>query len=373
LWLFQAQRLQALGTLSAGIAHDLGNLMAMLRGYLSMARTKLDSRHPAQSELEVAETAASGAAALAQRILAFVRPQGRKIGPVNLQAVVLNGVALLRSTLPRTIEIICDIQADLPPVRGDTVQIQQVLINLCINAAQSLTESKGQIRVSVGSVRVDTDASGAVPEGLGAGEYVRLRVRDTGCGMDAATQERIFQPFFTTKPDSVGAGLGLSISRDIVTAHCGRITVESEVGKGSEFAVYFPTVGNPRRESTSGGAQTVLFLDDDPGLVLFARWALGKAGYDVVGYSNTNEALGAFAAAPQSYDAVVTDLSMPGTDGIEVARRIRAMRADVPVIVTAGYISPVDEARALASGVREVIGKSATVEDLRGALDRALG
>jgi nitrogen-specific signal transduction histidine kinase len=374
----QAQRLAALGTLSAGIAHDFNNILAMLRGYLSAARASLGPQHPVQAELGEVENAAARAASLANRILNFSRLHDLVLGPMNIEAAVRAGLGLLRATLPARIEIVAEFAADLPAVAGDFEQIQQVLVNLGINSAQAMAEGRGVIRVSITRVHGDTDK--LTRAGLREGEYVCLRFSDTGCGMDAATRERIFVPFFTTKPKDVGTGLGLSVVREIIAEHRGSITVQSKRGKGTQFSIYLPAAEAAPAEGLSTGrsppggkGQRILFLDDDVGFVELAERVIGKAGYRVIAHFNPAVALAEFAAAPDAFDLVVVDLAMPGASGIDIARSMMAIRADIPIILTAGYVSPDDEARAATCGVREVISKSATVQELCMAFGRVFG
>jgi CheY-like chemotaxis protein len=374
----QAQRLAALGTLSAGIAHDFNNILALLRGYLSAARATLGPQHPARVELGEAENAAARAASLASRILSFSRCRDQLLGPMNIEAAVREGLGLLRATLPPRIRIVTEFAADLPAVSGDSAQIQQVLVNLGINSAQAMTQGHGVIRVSITRVHGDTDELTRAT-GLRAGEYVCLRFSDTGCGMDAATRERIFVPFFTTKPKDMGTGLGLSVVREIIAEHHGSITVQSKRGKGTDFSIYLPAVdaataeGTERSPAGGGRGQRILFLDDDVGFVELAERVIGKAGYRVIAHFNPAVALAEFSAAPDAFDLVVVDLAMPDASGIEIAQGMMAIRADIPIIITAGYVSPDDEARAVTCGVREVISKSATVQELCMAFGRVFG
>jgi signal transduction histidine kinase/CheY-like chemotaxis protein len=374
----QFQKLAALGTVCAGIAHDFDNILGLLFGYLSMARATLDPQHPAQRELREVEGAAFRAANLAKRILSFTRPHEHVLEPMRIEVAARESLSLLRSCLPGRIEILNDFASDLPGVLGDAAQIQQVLMNLGINAAQAIGDERGFIRVSIAQAHVDANAApGAV--GLREGEYVCLRFSDTGCGMDAATCEQAFEPFFTTKPPDMGTGLGLSVAREIIALHRGSITVRSKLGKGTEFILYLPAAVTAVAGSSSalrsppGRGQKILFLDDDAAFVELAERVIGKAGYSVIGHASAADALEHFSAAPDAYDLVVTDLSMPEASGIDVAQSMVAIRADIPVIIMAGYISPQDEARVAACGVREVVSKSATVEELCRAFGRVFG
>jgi CheY-like chemotaxis protein len=361
--------------LSAGIAHDFNNILSLLLGYLAMARATLGPQHPVQADLREVERTALRAATLSQRILSFSRPRAQVFEPIRIEAVARESLSLLRPSLPARIEISSDFAADLPAVLGDAAQIQQVLVNLGINAVQAMGDRHGLIRVSIERVHVD---AGTAPSsgGLREGEYVRLRFSDTGCGMNAATRKRIFEPFFTTKPADIGTGLGLSVAREIIARHRGSITVESKAGQGTEFMIHLPAAAAAVVESSralrssAGRGQRILFLDDDAAFVELAKRVIGTAGYSVIGRTSPAEALENFAAAPDAYDLIVADLSMPDLNGLDVARSVVAIRADIPIIIMAGYISPQDEALAAAYGVREVVNKSATVEELCRAFGR---
>jgi CheY-like chemotaxis protein len=232
--------------------------------------------------------------------------------------------------------------------------------------------------MSIERAHIDANAARR-PAGLRKGEYVRLCFSDTGCGMDAATRKRIFEPFFTTKPPDTGTGLGLSVAREIIARHHGSITVQSKSGKGTEFMIHLPAVEAAVVEATNawrsaaGRGQRILFLDDDAAFVELAKRVIGTAGYNVIGHTSPADALENLSAAPDAYDLVVTDLSMPDVNGLDVAQSVVAIRADIPIIIMAGYISPQDEALAEAYGVREVVNKSATVEELCRAFGRIFG
>lgn len=375
----QSQKLEALGTLAAGIAHDFNNILALLGGHLSLARTTLGPRHAVQSDLGEAESAVRRATNLVKQILTFSRPQEQALRPIDMAQAARDGLTLLRATLPKRIAIESDLAALLPNVMGDAAQIQQILVNLGINAAHAIPDGSGFIKVSVEQAHVEPDAS-VRPPGLTQEEYVRLRFSDSGIGMDSATLERIFDPFFTTKPPGSGTGLGLAVVRSIVSSHRGAITVQSQPGKGTAFDILFPACSAPvatatraKRLAPVGSGKHILYLDDDAGLVELTRRTITKAGYRVDAFCDAALALAAFEAASQSYDLVVTDLAMPKLDGIEVAQQILAIRADIPVVITTGYITPQEEARARRCGVREIITKAATVDELCSTLYKVIG
>jgi CheY-like chemotaxis protein len=262
---------------------------------------------------------------------------------------------------------------------GDASQIHQVVMNLATNAWHALEDEPGNIRFDLTPVQVDSRLSRENPD-LRPGPYMRLEVTDTGRGMSPATLERIFEPFFTTKPQGKGTGLGLSMVHGIMKAHTGAILVESELNKGTSFHLYFPAVeagappreSEPRPESVDGAGRHILFVDDEEPLVYLATRMLERMGYRVTGHTNPHAALSEFRAQPDKFDLVVTDLSMPGTSGIEVARELLKVRPDTPVVLASGYLKEEEIAAALAAGVREVVLKPSTVDKLGAVIQRLM-
>ncbi len=227
--MLQAQRLQTLGTNYAGIAHDLSNLLLLTLGYVSRARKEIDPAHPAQRTLVSAETAAADAAALTRRVLNFSRPGRNSHTPMDITTVVADCVALLRAAVPKTI----DIELEALPVSligGDRTEFQQIVMNLCLNAVQSIPQSQGVIRICI------------EPALIAAKTFVCMRIIDSGCGMDEATRASMFEPYFSTKDPNVGTGLGLTIVQQLVAVHGGRISVQSTQGIGTEFTLHFPAL-----------------------------------------------------------------------------------------------------------------------------------
>jgi CheY-like chemotaxis protein len=253
-----------------------------------------------------------------------------------------------------------------------------VLLNLGINAAHAIESQRGRIDVTLESVDVDETLAATCPE-LHIGRYVRLTVADTGAGMSREVLDHIFEPFFTTKAPGRGTGLGLAVVRGIVKNHDGAVTVSSEVGKGTRFNVYFPVVdgevtGKHHQvvEAFHGNGERVLFLDDEEPIVLLASRMLNRLGYKVEAHTRAADALAEFRARPNEFDLVLTDLSMPGASGMDFARNVLALRPDVPVIMTTGYIDPDDLDLARKIGVREVILKPTTIEEMGRSFHRQL-
>ncbi len=384
----ESQKMQAIGTLAGGIAHDFNNIVAIILGNVELARRDVSANPIALESLDEIHKASARARDLVQQILSFSRrrPAERKL--TALAPIVEESVRLLRSTLPARLSLAVQCEADVPPVLADVSQIQQVLINLATNAMQAMRGRPGRIDIRLNTVMVDASLVDTHPE-LRAmyvkhpGRAVRLMVTDNGPGMDDATIGRIFEPFFTTKPVGEGTGLGLSIVHGIVQGHGGGIVVESQPGKGSTFTLYLPAAEMKDAETTSGDSdsaatvtpgigsgQRILYIDDDESLVFLVKRLLERRGYRVSGYINQREALDALRADPQLFDLVVSDYNMPGMSGLDVAREVRAIRADLPVALATGFIDEELRAQADGAGVLELIFKADAAEDLCDAFAR---
>ena len=384
----ESQKMEAIGTLAGGIAHDFNNILAIILGNAELAREEVGAQPLALENLEEIIRASVRARGLVQQILSFSRrrPSERKV--TYLEAVIDESVRLLRATLPArlTLEVHCD--ADVPAVLADATQIQQVVINLATNAMQAMRSGPGRIDIRLDSVLLD-DALAAAHPALGAmharrpGRTVRIAVTDTGPGMDAATLARIFEPFFTTRAVGAGTGLGLSVVHGILRAHEGEIEVDSQPGQGASFAIYLPAAaaqavapeaepgaGAPTATADQSSVQHILYLDDEPSLVLLVQRQLARRGYRVAGFTKQAEALAALRAEPAAFDLVVTDYNMPGISGLDVAREVRAIRADLPVMVVSGHVDETLLAEAAGAGVRELILKANGVDELCAALAR---
>jgi CheY-like chemotaxis protein/anti-sigma regulatory factor (Ser/Thr protein kinase) len=269
-----------------------------------------------------------------------------------------------------------DCKPDSPVVLADATAVKQILLNLCANAVQAVQE---QSRPGVIEVRLEAHTKGEAHGDLRSGHYACLTVRDNGTGMDAATRSRIFEPFFTTKPRGKGTGLGLSVVHGIVKAHDASIEVESVPGEGAVFRIYFPAIESVEESvatPTPGAAPVldkgkhVLYVDDEKAIVSLMTRMLERRGYRVSGYTDPQEALAAARANPAQFDLVVTDYNMPGVSGLEVAKALKEIRADLPVVLASGYITEELRAKAPAAGVSELIYKPNTVDDLCEAIAR---
>ena len=370
----RSQKLEALGTLAGGIAHDFNNILAAINGNAVLAISGLPSEHSAQTHLVEIEKAGLRAADLVRRILSFSKPQEQNLEEQNLHLLVEEALQLARATLPAMIEIRYTQDPHLPLARLDATQICQVILNLVTNAAHAIADKSGLIEVKV-DVPVVREEEIQLYAQIPVGPYVRLSISDNGCGMDAATLERIFDPFFTTKPMGKGTGLGLSVVHGIVAAHRGVLKVYSEPGKGTTFQIYFPALPGAvqlmqaaERDAPAGRGEHVLFVDNESVLVFVGTKMLEQSGYKVTGLSSGEAALRVFRRRPEAFDAVITDLSMPAMSGLQLARELRNLRADIPILLTSGYFNPEDQMNAERLGVRSLLTKPVNARQLLWAL-----
>ncbi len=377
-----AQKMEALGTLAAGIAHDFNNILGAIIGNAEMARQEVGANRPAINSLDGILKASYRAKDLVQRILTFGRQDQAPKSVVPLRPVGEEALTFLRATLPAGVEIAATYDAGAPTVRADATQIHRVIVNLCTNAWQAMEGHAGRIEVRLDGIALDAEAACADTT-LKPGRFARPSVTDTGTGMDAAMLARILEPFFTTKPIGQGTGLGLSVVHGIVKVHGGAIRVASQLGSGTTFSLYFPAVEVPEQSATPADAdpklcptssgQHILYLDDEEPLVFLATRMLERLGYRVSGYTSAEEALAAVRADPGQFDLVVSDLNMPGMSGVGVARELARLRPALPVVLVSGHVTDQMRTAAAEAGVRELIYKPNTAEELCAAVQRLAG
>ena len=372
----ESQKMEALGTLAGGVAHDFNNALAMIVGNTELARQDVGPGHAALESLEEIDQASRRAKDLVGQILAFSRRQNIDRKPSSLTLVVVETARLLRASLPAKVTLSVECKVDTPAVLADATQVSQILLNLCNNALQALQDEErpGHIEISLGAHAQDEQRGELRP-----GRYACLMVRDNGPGMDEETRARIFEPFFTTKPRGKGTGLGLAVVHGIVKAHEASIEVESAPGAGCTFRIFFPATDAPVTGAKAPASQTspvrgdgkhVLYVDDEEAIVSLMKRLLERRGYRVSGYTDPKEAVAAVGADPGRYDLVVTDYNMPGMTGVEVAKALKTVRADLPVLLASGYITEELRRTAPGAGVSALIYKPNTVEDLCAAVER---
>ncbi|MGH8177770.1 MAG: hybrid sensor histidine kinase/response regulator, partial [Steroidobacter sp.] len=376
----RTQRMEALGALAAGIAHDFNNILMAIAGNARLALDELQSGHAAREGLHEIVRASSRATDLVRSILLFSRAEEPQRRVVALEPLIEEALALVRPTTPAMIRFSTQFAQRVPPVSIDASQMHQVVVNLVTNAAYAIADGPhrqdGLIRIELDHCEIDADRP---PPGqhLSGGPYVRLTVSDNGAGMEQSTLARIFDPFFTTKPAGQGTGLGMSVVHGIVRNHDGAITVQSQPNEGTSVQIYLPAaiekILAPSSEHFNrplGREKRILYLDDEEPLVSLAVRFLQKRGHSVTGFVNPVEALHAFKAQPQAFDIVVTDMSMPGMSGLEVAKAMLKVRPDIVIVMMSGYVRPEDRGSALALGVKELMLKPSTIEELADAVDR---
>jgi PAS domain S-box-containing protein len=372
----QAQKLEALGQLAGGIAHDFNNILTAIMAYAEL--TGMDAEKPEEVRKHIAQVRAAGGRAkeLVKRILAFSRQQQHERKPVRLQAVIVEALKLLRSTLPSTIAIETRIEDDAPVTLSDAAQIHQVMMNLCTNAAHAMGEQPGRLTVALEGVMIE---AGMHAE-LRPGRHARLTVGDTGHGMPPEVLKRIFEPFFTTKGPTEGTGLGLPVVHGIVKDHDGVITVESRVGQGTTFRVFLPEhadgvcaqADDGERKLPRGRGERILFVDDERVLCDAGTRLLAYLGYAPLAFADAEEALRRFRHDPTDFDLVITDLTMPHMTGLDLAMEISALRPELPVLLVSGFSGTWTPERVKALGLRDLIAKPVSVEVLAAAVRRAL-
>ena len=350
----QTQKLEAIGTLAGGIAHDFNNILSSIIGFTELALEDTQKGSMMEDNLNEVMLAGNRAKDLVNQILTFARKSEETPIPVQIGLVAKEVLRLLRATIPSTINIKQDIRSTAH-VMSDPGQIHQIIMNLCTNSAQSMEAVGGELQVEVmdkkltKSLRIDASA-------ISPGNYVQIRITDSGCGIKDGDLEHIFDPYFTTKTPNEGTGLGLSVVHGIVTGYGGAIDATSRFGFGSVFTVYLPTsdccATIPIRETDTPmrGFEGVLIVDDEMAVAKLYGKALERQGYTVTMCTNSQAALALFRAEPQRFDLVLTDMTMPFLSGDELAREVRLIRPDIPVILCTGYHKQMTENEALQEG-----------------------
>jgi signal transduction histidine kinase/ActR/RegA family two-component response regulator len=373
----QAQRLEALGTMASGIAHDFNNILGAMLGYGEMALRDAPRGSRLHRDLDNIMIAGERGRALVDRILAFSRSGAGERVAVHVEAVVCEALDLLSAKLPANVRVEIDLRAARAAMLGDPTQVHQVFVNLATNAVQAMA-SGGVLRVSLEALRLDAPRLVTTGE-VSPGEFLVLKVLDSGAGIAPQILERIFDPFFTTKEVGVGTGLGLSLVYGIVAELGGAIDVASTVGQGSAFIVYLPRAGDAIEERPSeqqqvprGDGQRVLVVDDEELLVKLAIRTLEDLGYAPVGFASSAAALEAFRAEPGLFDAIVTDERMPGLSGSELIREVRGIQRTIPILLVGGYVGGQVTALALEAGADEVLKKPLLARELATSLARVL-
>ena len=371
----QAQRMEAIGVLAGGIAHDFNNILAGIIGYTQLAM--FGQPDNCSGELNEVLKAANRAKDLVKQILAFSRRGDEERMPVKVAQVVREVVKFLRATIPSNIEIITKVDEKSGAVLGNSVELHQILMNLCTNAVHAIGNGGGALEILVRNEKIENARTRDFLD-LEIGPYIRISVKDTGPGIAPEALGRIFDPYFTTKAKGLGTGLGLAVVHGIVRKMGGTIRVQSEPGRGAAFHIYLPRIETPpllqveHRRTPKGRSERILVVDDEPSLAELTQRILVRLGYDVVARTDPAEALELFEADPERFDLVITDQTMPGMTGELLAEKLMQVRPGVPVILCTGYSPATDPERARGKGVKGFVLKPIPIQELAHEVRRVL-
>jgi signal transduction histidine kinase/ActR/RegA family two-component response regulator len=374
----QVMKLQAIGTLAGGIAHDFNNILFPIVGYTELTMDDIPEDSQAWQNLEEILKATNRAKELVQQILTFSRQNCQERKPLKVQSLIKEAVKLLRATIPSSIEIECNIDEFCGLIKGDPTQIHQIIMNLCTNAYHAMQETGGKLEVSLKEIDISYEQS-IERVGMKVGKHIELQVKDSGHGMDPQVIERIFEPYYTTKKQGKGTGLGLSVIHGIVKNHGGDITVSSQPGNGSSFKVYLPIIDEVEEEIQAdeplieiNGKERILLIDDEQQIIDIERQILERLGYTVTSKTDSQEALEEFAAQPDHFDLVITDMTMPKMTGDQLAQRMMDIKPQIPVILCTGFNEAISEEKALAMGIDKFVMKPVVKDELASTIRKVL-
>ncbi|MEZ4524909.1 MAG: ABC transporter substrate-binding protein [Desulfobacterales bacterium] len=374
-----AHKMESIGTLTGGIAHDFNNILGIIIGNTELALEDVPEWNPARSNLQAVMTAGRRAAGIVRQLLNFSRKNEMNLKPAGIVSLIEDCLALLRPAIPAGVEIRTHLPEAEAVILADSVQIRQILINLCTNAFQAMAENGGILEIAAEKMTLGKQEAKKYPD-LVPGDYVTIAIRDTGSGIDAKIRDRIFDPYFTTKEFGQGSGMGLTIVLGIVKNHHGTIAVDSQPGKGSMFTLFFPAVAekiiqpSEISDKIPKGCESVLFVDDEELIADMAQEMLGRLGYRVTAVQNPLQAFEIFQTKPHDFDLIITDMTMPQMTGLSLFEKLRKIRPDIPVILCSGYSFLMDAEKAEEIGFGAFVVKPATMrviaKSIRDVLDK---
>ncbi|WP_289020978.1 PAS domain S-box protein [Desulfobacter postgatei] len=375
-----AHKMEAIGTLAGGIAHEFNNMLGIIIGNTELALGDIPEWNPVVDFIQEIKTASLRAKNVVRKLLSVARktPESRK--PIPIGSVIKESLDLMRRIVPATIDIRKNINCSTGMILGDSTEINQVVINLCTNSVHAMAGESGVIEVEADIKQMNREAL-LLYEDLVPGDYVRLTVKDTGQGIEPASMDRLFDPYFTTKDVDQGLGMGLALVHGIVKKHDGVIKIESEVGKGTIVEVLFPLIevqaesGTEENEIFKMGTERILLVDDEPSLVKMITQMLKRSGYEVIGKTSSASALKTFKETPEQFDLVISDIAMPEMSGDQLAQAIKQVRPETPVILCTGHSNRMDENKVKIMGIEAFITKPFQKQDIantvRNVLDEA--
>lgn len=375
--LTQARKMEAIGTLAGGIAHEFNNMLSIIIGNTELAADDIPEWNPASDFIQEIRKASLRAKDVVRKLLSVARKSPSTRKPIQIGVIVEETLELLKKTIPSTVSIQKNILCTTETILADPTEIHQVLINLCANAHHAMREETGVIHVSLEVTGLDR-LSAARFIGLKPGDYVKLTVADTGEGIAPEIIDRVCDPYFTTKDVDKGLGMGLAIVDGIIEKHDGAIHIESEVGKGTTVEVLLPLIEAQaeievaKSKTPPTGTERILFVDDEPSILKMAAQIIKRCGYEVEGRSSGKEALELFRRQPDRFDLVITDMAMPNMPGDRLALEIMKLRIDVPIILCTGHSDRIDENRAGELGIEAFIMKPFSREDIANKIREVL-
>ena len=375
--LLQAQKMESIGTLAAGISHDFNNILSAIFGYTEIAILNAPVGSTLEKSLKGVLKAGKRARDLVKQILTFSRKSEKEKKPIQMHLIVTEVLKFLRSSLPATIQIQQQIEIGNDTVFADSTQIHQILMNLCTNASHAMMEKGGMLKVSLENMELDSKFTAQYPD-ITPGSYLKLTVSDTGLGMSPDVLNRIFEPYFTTKEKGSGTGLGMAVVHGIVKSHSGCIKVDSEPGKGSAFYIYLPIIDDKARSEKESdkplltGNERILFVDDEETLADLGEQLLKKLGYEVVAMTSSVDALELFRTKPDQFDLVITDMTMPKMTGEKLAKELKKIKTDITIILCTGYTSGISKQKIKKMDISAFVMKPFTIQELSIIVRKAL-
>ncbi len=372
----QARKMEAIGNLAGGIAHDFNNILTSVFGFTELALGDVEKGSKMEKSLQEVYAAGKRAKDLVKQILAFARQSDEAVKPVQPSIVIKEVVKFIRSSIPSTIEIKQSIESDAF-IMGNPTQIHQIFMNLCTNAAYAMENDGGVLGLNLKEIAIPSDLNRQKVK-LKQGHYVEINVSDTGTGISPEIISSIFEPYFTTKGPGEGTGMGLAMVQGIVEAYGGRITVDSELGKGTTFTVYLPTSEKRdtqitiRPESLPTGTERILFVDDEAPIARMGSEILERLGYSVTARTSSIEAMELFRSSPNDFDLVISDMTMPNVTGDQLAVKLMNIRQDIPVILFTGYSTKITEETADELGIKAFSYKPIVMSDLAKTVRKVL-
>ncbi len=373
----QAMKMEAIGTLAGGIAHDFNNILGAIIGYTEMARDDSPRDSSVAKDLDKVLEASDRAVGLVKQILAFSRQDDTEHILLQPVSVLGKAITMLRPALPSTIEIIQNIAPETGLIFADPTQINQIVMNLFTNAFHAMEKTGGKLNISLKEVELSREDLTDEPL-VKTGVFVELSVSDSGVGMTQDVKNKIFDPFFTTKEVGKGTGMGLSIVHGIIKSYGGFITFSSELGEGTTFHIFLPVVkqemlpGKMAVEPIPLGNEKILYIDDEEILAEMGKNMIERLGYHVTVRKSSLEALETFQNQPDQFDLVITDQTMPGMTGVDLARRMLQIRPDIPIILCTGYSSIISEEKVKSIGIREFAMKPLAKKDIADLIRKVL-